>query len=148
MNIGLYQSAASLSALERWQDAVSQNITSSQVTGYRKRTVEFSTQALGRLAGEFRVRRRAIDRARGVPKATNGDQLPCRATRSRPAATWTSRSRANGFFEIQLPDGTHAYTRNGEFSVRADRTLVNGSGGEVLSDSGSADRPLPAAAAR
>ena len=47
MDIGLYQSAASLSALERWQDAVSQNITSGQVTGYRKRTVEFSAQEGG-----------------------------------------------------------------------------------------------------
>ena len=44
MNVGLYQSASALSALERWQDVVSQNITSSQTTGYRKRTVNFSTQ--------------------------------------------------------------------------------------------------------
>ena len=36
-----------------------------------------------------------------------------------------------------MPDGSHAYTRNGQFNIRADRTLVNGSGGEVLSDSGS-----------
>ena len=43
MNIGLYQSAASLAALERWQDNVSQNITSAQTTGYRKRTIQFST---------------------------------------------------------------------------------------------------------
>ena len=35
MNVGLYQSASALSALERWQDAVSQNITSSQTIGYR-----------------------------------------------------------------------------------------------------------------
>ena len=47
MNVGLYQSASALSALERWQDAVSQNITSSQTTGYRKRTVNFSTQPAG-----------------------------------------------------------------------------------------------------
>ena len=44
MNIGMYQSAASLSALERWQDSVAQNITSSQVTGFRKRTINFSTR--------------------------------------------------------------------------------------------------------
>src|SRR3954469_24482170 len=50
MNIGLYQSAASMAALERWQDNVSQNISSGQTTGYRKRTIEFSTET----AGEFR----------------------------------------------------------------------------------------------
>ena len=47
MNIGLYQSAASLSALERWQDVTAQNITASQVTGYRRRTVEFSGVSMG-----------------------------------------------------------------------------------------------------
>ena len=49
MNIGLYQSASALSALEKWQDVVSQNITSSQAIGYRKRTVNFSTQLSGAL---------------------------------------------------------------------------------------------------
>ena len=54
MNIGMYQSAASLSALERWQDSVAQNITSSQVTGFRKRTVNFSTQAAGEIQSDPR----------------------------------------------------------------------------------------------
>ena len=49
MNIGLYQSASALSALERWQDSVAQNITSSQTSGFRKRTINFSTQAAGEL---------------------------------------------------------------------------------------------------
>jgi flagellar basal body rod protein FlgG len=47
MNIGLYQSASSLSALEKWQDAVAQNITSAQTVGYRKQTVEFSAASAG-----------------------------------------------------------------------------------------------------
>src|SRR3954464_13767437 len=56
MNIGLYQSASALSALERWQDAVSQNITSSGTTGYRKHTVNFSTQPAGELKNNPGVR--------------------------------------------------------------------------------------------
>src|SRR5438270_331812 len=64
MNIGLYQSAASLSALERWQDSVAQNITSSQTTGYRKRTVSFSTQAAGELQPDGKAR---LGRDQGMP---------------------------------------------------------------------------------
>ena len=52
MNIGLYQSATALSALERWQDSVAQNITSSQTSGYRKRTVNFSALSAGELHTE------------------------------------------------------------------------------------------------
>lgn len=49
MNIGIYQSAASMSALERWQDSVTQNISSAQLPGYRKRSVEFSAQPNGQI---------------------------------------------------------------------------------------------------
>jgi flagellar basal body rod protein FlgG len=137
MNIGLYQSAASLTALEHWQDAVSQNITSSQVSGYRKRTVEFSTQ----LGGEWSLDPSLSaggdpSLAAQFPKASNGINFQPGDTQP------TGRDldvaiQGNGFFEVQAPDGTRAYTRDGAFTTRADRTLINGAGEEVLSDSGS-----------
>ena len=43
MNVGLYQSASALGALERWQDAVAQNITSSQVTGFKRRAIQVAS---------------------------------------------------------------------------------------------------------
>jgi flagellar basal body rod protein FlgG len=45
--------------------------------------------------------------------------------------------QGNGFFQVQMPDGTRAYTRNGSFSERSDGTLVNSSNYPVLSESGS-----------
>jgi flagellar basal body rod protein FlgG len=36
-----------------------------------------------------------------------------------------------------MPDGTHAYTRDGSFSERSDGTLVNSSNYPVLSENGS-----------
>ena len=135
MNIGLYQSAASLSALERWQDAVAQNITSSGVTGYRKRTVEFSALT----GGEWNVAS-AGDGETTVsaqfPKATNsvnfqgGDTSPTQ--RDLDFAI-----QGEGFFEVEAPDGTKSYTRSGEFKIGADRIITNGAGAQVMSDSGS-----------
>lgn len=136
MNIGLYQSASALSALERWQESVSQNITSSQTTGYRKRTVNFTTQAAGEL--------QAAPRANGSREAGNpslfpkinaginfitGDTQPTR--RELDAAI-----QGDGFFELQMPDGSRAYTRSGEFRMRSDRTLVDAAGHEVMSEGG------------
>ena len=41
--------------------------------------------------------------------------------------------KGDGFFEVQLPDGSTAYTRNGQFTKSADGTLVtSGSGYTVL----------------
>ena len=121
MNIGLYQSAASLSALERWQDAVSQNITSSQVPGYRQRQINFSTQEGGQLAvggakggsdtdvtGSFPVTSSSINFSQGESQPTG-----------RPLDI---SIQGPGFFQVRRPDGSRAYTRNGEFSIRADGT--------------------------
>jgi flagellar basal body rod protein FlgG len=136
MNVGLYQSASALSALERWQDAVSQNITSSQSTGYRKRTVNFSTQA----AGELQANPKARIGSEGsvamlFPKINsginfqNGETQPTRRE-------YDAAIQGEGFFEIQRPDGSKVYTRSGEFRMRPDRTLVTSTGDEVLSDAG------------
>jgi flagellar basal body rod protein FlgG len=136
MNIGLYQSASALSALERWQDVVAQNITSGQVTGYRKRTVEFSTQPAGGWQLDASAQAGSDPSQQALfPKATNG--ISFSAGESTPTGRDLDVSiQGDGFFQVQTPDGTTAYTRSGEFSTRADHTLVS-SGGVVLSDSGS-----------
>jgi len=136
MNVSLYQSASALSALERWQDIVSQNITSSQTHGYRKRTVSFSTQPAGELHSDIRAR---IGSAGGVPMQfpksnagisfISGETQPTR--RELDVAI-----QGEGFFEIQRPDESKVYTRSGEFRLRSDRVLVTSSGDEVLSDTG------------
>lgn len=136
MNIGLYQSAASLSALERWQETVAQNITSSQVTGYRKRTINFSTQPAGELQSDPN---RPVGREAGLamlfPKVNTGINFVSGETQP-TRREYDVAIQGDGFFEIQRADGTRAYTRNGEFRVRPDRTLVNGNGEEVLSTAG------------
>jgi flagellar basal-body rod protein FlgF len=136
MNIGLYQSAASLAALERWQDNVSQNITSAQTTGYRKRTIQFSTETAGEIRPDQRGRAGADSGVPAVfPKTSNGinyisgETMPTR--RELDVAI-----QGEGFFEVQTPDGSKAYTRNGEFRLRPDRTVVTSSNLEVLNTNG------------
>ncbi|MFZ5495097.1 MAG: flagellar hook-basal body protein [Verrucomicrobiota bacterium] len=144
MNIGLYQSAASLAALERWQDNVSQNITSAQTTGYRKRTIQFSTETAGEIHPDSRSK---LGRDNGVPAVfprtsaginfLSGETMPTR--RELDVAI-----QGEGFFEVALPDGAGmAYTRSGEFRLRPDRTLVTAAGLEVMSQAGSPIVLLP-----
>lgn len=136
MNVGLYQSASALSALERWQDLVSQNITSSQTTGYRKRTISFSTQSAGELQADPHAR---IGGEGSVPvlfpKVNSGISFVSGETQPTRRELDTA-IQGEGFFEIQRPDGSKAYTRSGEFRMRADRMLVTSSGDEVLSEAG------------
>ncbi len=138
MNIGLYQNAASLSALERWQDSVAQNIASSQMTGYRKRTVNFSALAAGEVQRDGRANAgtgHGVSSPMLFPKVNSGisfsagDAQPTR--RDLDVAI-----QGEGFFEVQRADGSRAYTRSGEFRIRPDRTLVTSAGDAVLSQAG------------
>jgi flagellar basal-body rod protein FlgF len=145
MNIGMYQSAASLSALERWQDSVAQNITSSQVTGFRKRTINFSTQSAGEIQSNPR---KTIGHEAGTPMLfpkvnsginfVSGEAQPTRRE-------FDVAIQGDGFFEMQRADGSHAFSRNGEFRLSSDRTLITASGDQVLSNGGAAITMLPGA---
>lgn len=136
MNIGLYQSAASLSALERWQDTVAQNITSSQVPGYRKRTVEFSAVQMGQMQTD----------AKGGPEAVRPALFPTTTTGINFAAgeaTPTSRDLdvaidGDGFFEVQMPDGSRGYTRAGELKLNTERMVVTRDNLPILNSAGTA----------
>lgn len=136
MNIGLYQSASALSSLERWQDSVTQNITSSNTSGYRKRTVNFSAQTAGELhAGRQSRVGHETEMPMVFPKTNHGINFVIGETQP------TRREldvaiQGEGFFEIQREDGGRVYTRGGEFHLRADRTLVTSAGHEVLAEGG------------
>jgi flagellar basal-body rod protein FlgF len=137
MNLGVYQSAASLSALERWQDAVSQNIGSSQVPGYRGRTVNFTAQDIGQFTvGANGKPGSGSSQPASFPAATSG--LSFKPGETQPTGRPLDLAiQGSGFFQVQMPDGTHAYTRNGTFKERSDGMLVNGSNYPVLSETGS-----------
>jgi flagellar basal body rod protein FlgG len=145
MNIGLYQSAASLSALERWQDVTTQNITASQLTGYRKRTIEMQGVALGELNGD--PRKTKIGAGEGPQSIfpttkfgisfQHGETFPTR----RPLDV---ALQGDGFFAIELKnDGGRAFTRVGEFQVSPQRTLITRDGHQVLNRDGAPIQLLP-----
>ncbi len=136
MNIGLYQSAASLSALERWQGVVSQNITSSQVPGYRKRTVEFSTLELGEIQADPKARQGAGEKQAAMfPLATIGVNF-------QPGDTQPTRRdfdlaiEGEGFFEVEMENGARGYTRAGALHPRGDHVLVSSGSSPILTDAG------------
>jgi flagellar basal-body rod protein FlgF len=136
MNIGLYQSAAALSSLERWQDAVSQNITSAQVTGFKRRTVQVAAEAHGELLTDPGAK---PDSGEGMPTLFPQTRYSIAFTPGENNPTRRDLDLAingDGFFTVRKPDGATAYTRAGELQLRADRTLVTAQGCTVLSSSG------------
>jgi len=136
MNIGLYQSAASLSALERWQETVTQNITSGEETAYKKHTTAFS----GEEKGEFLTDAKSqVGKGEGLmatfPVAHTS--ISFQPGQTRPTNQELDVAlQGEGFFELKMPDGEKAYTRVGEFHLRSDRMVASSQDGLVMLESG------------
>jgi flagellar basal body rod protein FlgG len=144
MNVGLYQSAASLSALERWQDAVSQNITSAQTSGYRKRTVQFSTEIAGKWNLHPNGKNTGPEDEVAVRFARAGNGINFLTGETQPTRRELDVAiQGDGFFELQGPGEQKFYSRNGEFRITPERTIVGAGGMEVLTEGGAPIQLLP-----
>ncbi len=124
MNVSLYQAAAAMNANARWQEMITENLAAGSVPGFRKQDISFATVEAG-----LGTSRHLMPVAR---TATNFQQGSVR-----PTGNPTDLAlEGNGFFEVQLPNGAHAYTRDGEFQLNAQGQLVTKQGYTVVSNSG------------
>jgi flagellar basal-body rod protein FlgG len=131
MNVSLYQAAAAMNAQARWQELIAENLAASSVPGYRKQEISFSSVAAG-LTGAANG---ATDSRFVIPAASshlNFKQGPLRATN----ASLDLALEGGGMFEVQMPNGTRAYTRDGEFQLNAQGQLVTKQGYLVQGDAG------------
>lgn len=143
MNVGLYQSAASLAALERWQDAVAQNITSNQVAGYKKQTVQLSARYAGEIQGDP-----SQEVGNGGATPVWYPQANYGISFSKGEAQPTKRDfdfalGGAGFFSLRDEAGRLYYTRNGSFATTPELDLVSHQGFEVMGEGENPIKLLP-----
>lgn len=131
MNVSLYQAAAALNANSRWQDVISGNLAASAVPGFKKQDLSFDalqaglTNPLSRMAGTDSL----------MPKASASTNF--QQGTLRPTGDSTDLAlEGTGFFEVQMPDGSRAYTRDGEFQIGPQGQLVTKQGYQVLGEGG------------
>jgi flagellar basal body rod protein FlgG len=131
MNVSLYQAAAAMNANTRWQELISDNLADSSVPGARKQDISFSAVEAGLPSGQLGMNgeRFAIPAARSSINFSEGQMNP----------TGVSTDFAidgPAFFQVQLPNGDAAFTRNGTFQLNAQGQLVTQQGYPVASDTG------------
>ena len=134
MNVSLYQAASALNAMDRWQETIAENLAASSVPGFKKQ--EFSFAAVQ--AGLRPVPASAASGASRSVLMTAGDA----STNFQPGEFRMTGVKTDlavdgkGFFEVQLPNGSTAFTRDGEFHLNAQGQLVTKEGYTVLGDGG------------
>ncbi len=132
MDVGIYQGATALSALERWQDVLSQNIAAATVPGYKKTEVSINGQDFGILQDRANSSAR---QAAVMPVGTQKVSFMTGDMRRTDNPTDFSIG-GDGFFSVREGDGKVRYTRNGEFTINSQSQLVTGSGEPVMGTGG------------
>ena len=101
-----------MNANARWQDMISENLASSSVPGARSRDVSFSSVQAG---SQF-----------VIPSASSATNFK--------TGPYDFALEGKGFFEVQLPNGDHAYTRDGEFRLNSLGQLMTKQGYSLVGD--------------
>lgn len=124
-----------MAACERWQQATSQNIASASVPGYKKTETAFSSVMADSMktGGTEFFGGRTITNVQ--PEMAGKISLQGGTMRS-TGSELDFAVQGPGFFQVQRPDGSTGYTRDGEFHLTPERTLVNKQGFAVMTDGG------------
>jgi len=134
MNVGLYQAAAAMNANAHWQEMISGNLAAASVPGFKKQELSFSAVQAG-LMPRGDVRQGGAPMPFALPSvaaATNFSAGELKAT----GVLTNVALEGPGFFNVQLPGGQTAYTRDGEFQLNAQGQLTTKQGYLVLGDGG------------
>ncbi len=124
----LWIAKTGMNAQQTNMDTVSHNLSNVTTTGFKRQTAVFEDliyQNLRQVGSQVDEQNQPAHRhAHGPGRAPGGHHAHLLAghaagDRARPT-TWPSM--ATGFFQIQMPDGTTTYTRDGTFALNGDGT--------------------------
>src|SRR5450631_3125553 len=133
----LFTAATGMAAQELNVQVISNNIANMRTTGYKKQTASFQDLIYDHVR---RVGAQASDQGTILPvgvdigggvKTVGTPRLMTQGTLSATGNDLDIAIRGEGFFKIQMPDGTFTYTRDGSFQMDATGRVVNAQGNPV-----------------
>ena len=130
MNVSLYQAAAAMNASARWQEVISENLSASQIPGYKKQDLSFSAVQAHSSAASLSGARRVT-----MPLGTTTTNFQGGELHS-TGVTTDLALEGPGLFEVQMPGGGRGYTRNGGFRVNAEGQLLTKQGLPFMGEAG------------
>src|SRR5205809_2793744 len=133
----LYTAATGMAAQELNVQVISNNIANMRTTGYKKQRAAFQDLIYDHVR---RVGAQASDQGTILPvgvdigggvKTVGTPRLMSQGNLSPTGNDLDIAVRGEGFFKIQMPDGTFAYTRDGSFMMDAQARIVTAQGTPV-----------------
>lgn len=138
MNLSLYSAATGMEAQQLNLNTIANNLANVNTTGFKRSKIEFQDllyqkpRSAGAEAAGGNVIPTGIEIGNGSRVAATSKVF------TQGQVTQTGKEldiaiQGDGFFEIQRPDGTTAYTRDGSFNLNASGQVVTSDGLPVLS---------------
>ena len=133
----LHTAATGMMAQELNVQVISNNIANMRTTGYKRQRAEFQdllyehVRRIGtQTSTQGNILPVGIDLGGGV-KTVGTPRLMTQGTISPTGGELNVGIRGEGFFKIQMPDGTFSYTRDGSFQMDAQCRIVTSQGNVV-----------------
>lgn len=130
----LYTASSGMAAQELNVELISNNIANMRTAGFKRQRAEFqdllyqSMRRVGSTSSDAgTVLPTGVDIGSGV-KLVATPRVMSQGTVSPTEKTYDVAIRGEGFFQIELPDGTTAYTRDGSFELDPNGQLVTADG--------------------
>jgi flagellar basal-body rod protein FlgG len=133
----LHTAATGMMAQELNVQVISNNIANMRTTGYKRQRAEFQdllyehVRRIGAQTSEQgNILPVGVDLGSGV-KTTGTPRVMTQGSLSPTGKDFDVAIRGEGFFKIQMPDGTFAYTRDGSFEMDAQGRMTTAQGNLV-----------------
>jgi flagellar basal-body rod protein FlgF len=132
VNVSLFQAASALDANSRWQEVIADNLASSSVPGFKQQQLSLSAMQAGLMPARGD---KNLPQYFTIPKATTTTNF------SPGEMKYTGDNKdvaieGKGFFEVKLPNGATALTRDGEFQFNSQGELVTKESFPVMGTTG------------
>lgn len=134
----LHTAATGMIAQQKQVDVVSNNISNVNTVGFKKSRAEFADlfyqvmKYAGTATSSTTLHPTGVEIGLGVRPTATTKIFEAGSYKYTSTDNFDVAIEGNGFFQIQLPDGTTAYTRNGQFTKDSEGNVVNSDGYYLL----------------
>jgi flagellar basal-body rod protein FlgG len=133
VNRSLYIAATGMNAQQAQMDVISNNLANVSTNGFKGSRAVFEDLIYQTLRQPGANSTQTTDIPSGSQVGTGVQQIATERLYTQGNLTQTGNSKdlainGNGFFQIQMPDGTTAYTRDGSFQTNQQGQLVTADG--------------------
>jgi flagellar basal-body rod protein FlgG len=138
MLLSLYSGATGMQAQQLNLNVISNNLANVNTNGFKRSKIEFqdllyqTPRTVGAQAGNGELVPTGIEMGNGS-QVVSTTKVFSQGTLTQTGGTYDVAIQGDGFFEVQRPDGSIAYTRDGSFNVSANGTVTTSDGLPVLS---------------